>query len=90
MKSALFLVLAGISFTSATAFAKDQKATYTVKEWSCEGCAKKSTKALKQIEGVKEVAADLDKKELTVTYDDAKVKEAEIAAAVKKMKFNCD
>lgn len=85
------LVFAAVSLLFAgSAFAKDLKATYTVKEWSCEGCAQKSVKQLKSISGVKDVAADLDRKELTVTYDDAKVKEAEIAAAVKKMKFNCD
>jgi copper chaperone CopZ len=61
-----------------------------VTDWSCEGCAKKSAKQLKQIQGVKDVATDLDKKELLVTFDDTKVKESEIAAAVKKMKFNCD
>jgi copper chaperone CopZ len=85
-----WLLLAAICLVSAPALAKDQKATYTVKEWSCEGCANKSKKALKQIDGVKDVAADMDKKQLTVTYDDSKVKEAEIAAAVKKLKFDCD
>ena len=84
------LVFACVSLMSAVAIAKDQKATYTVTDWTCEGCAKKTAKQLKQIQGVKEVATDLDKKELVVTFDDAKVKEAEIASAVKKMKFNCD
>jgi copper chaperone CopZ len=84
------LVFACVSFCSGVAFAKEQKATYTVTDWSCEGCAKKSAKQLKQIQGVKDVATDLDKKELLVTFDDTKVKESEIAAAVKKMKFNCD
>lgn len=90
MKKLIFPLFLAVALAPGLAFAKDQKASYSVKEWSCEGCANKGAKALKQIGGVKEVTTDLDKKELTVTFDDGKVKEAEIAAAVKKLKFNCD
>ena len=85
-----FLLIGALGLISLPAVAKEQNAKYTVTQWQCVGCAKKSEKALKQITGVKSVSADLDKKELTVVYDDSKVKEPEIAAAVKKLKFDCE
>lgn len=91
MKTTLFaLAFASTLLGTTAAFAKDQTAKYTVNEWTCAGCAKKSAKAIKQLDGVKSVDTNVDKKELTVVYDDAKLKEADIAAAVKKLKFNCD
>ena len=69
---------------------KDATVKATFDNWNCAGCAKKSAKSLKQIEGVKTVDTNFDKKELTVVFDDAKVKEEAVQAAIKKLQFNCD
>jgi copper chaperone CopZ len=74
----------------AAASAKAQTALYTMKKWNCAGCAAKSANALKHIDGITEVKTDVDKKELTVVFEDAKIKEPEVAAAVKKLQFDCE
>jgi copper chaperone CopZ len=64
--------------------------TFAMTKWECAGCAKKTVRALKQIDGVSKVATDLEKKELVVTYDEDKVTVATLEAALKRLKFGCD
>jgi copper chaperone CopZ len=83
-------ILAAALLWGARAEAKEVKGTFAAPGWECAGCAKKTVKALTQIDGVKQATPDLAKKEIAVTYDDTRVKQADIEAAIKKLKFGCE
>ena len=74
-----FAYAAGLS-TAALAAQKTE--TLKVSGWHCGGCASKTESALKDVKGVSTVAADKNKKEVTVTYDDTKVKRADLEKAI--------
>jgi copper chaperone CopZ len=61
-----------------------------VSGWHCAGCAARTESALKDLKGVTTAAADKHKKEVTVTYDDAKVKRADLEKAVADSGFTID
>jgi copper chaperone CopZ len=67
-KTIITLVLALIS--GATVMAKDIRvAVFQVKKMHCENCVKKITNNIRFEKGVKDIAANLDAHEVTVTYD---------------------
>src|SRR6266849_5969692 len=66
----------------AFALAAEKTETMKVSGWHCAGCAAKTEAALKDVKGVTAVAADKNKKEVKVTYDDAKVKRADLEKAI--------
>jgi len=74
-----FVFAAGLS-TAALAAQKTE--TLKVSGWHCGGCASKTESALKDVKGVSTAAADKNKKEVTVTYDDTKVKRADLEKAI--------
>jgi mercuric transport protein len=81
MKKILFgLALAAGLSTAALADSKTE--TIKVGGWHCGGCAARTESALKGLEGVTSASADKTKKEVTVTYDDAKVKVADLEKAI--------
>jgi len=86
----LTAVFAAALLWAGAAEAKEVKGTFAAPGWECSGCANKTVKALTQIDGIKVAKPDLAKKEIAVTYDDAKVKSADIEAAIKKLKFGCE
>ncbi len=92
MKRVLFLTLclAVVLMVAASAFAAEITQTIPVKGWHCAGCSAKTEAALQKLEGVKSAKADLDKGEVTITYDDTKVTKKAIAEAVAKLGFQCD
>ncbi len=59
-----------------------------VSGWHCGGCASKTKAALKDVKGVTTVSADKNKKEVTVTYDDRKVKHADLEKAIADSGFD--
>jgi len=83
-------MLAAALLWAGRAEAKEVKGTFAAPGWECSGCAKKTVKALTQIEGISKAIPDLPKKEITVTYEDTKLKSADIEAALKKLKFGCE
>jgi mercuric transport protein len=75
---------------STAAFAAPKTETLKVSGWHCAGCAARTESALKDLKGVTTAAADKHKKEVTVTYDDAKVKRADLEKAVADSGFTID
>ena len=82
-----FALAAGLS-TSALAAQKTE--TLKVSGWHCGGCASKTESALKDVKGVTTAAADKNKKEVTVTYDDTKVKRADLEKAIADSGFDVE
>src|SRR5260370_41761713 len=67
---------------STAAFAAEKTETIKVSGWHCGGCAARTEAALKDVKGVSTVAADKTKKEVTVTYDDSRVKPTDLERAI--------
>ncbi len=57
--------------------------TYTVSGMTCGGCASKVTKHVEKVDGVTDVAVDIDTGSLTVTTD-APVTDAAVHAAIEQ------
>ena len=81
------LLAAGLA---TAAFAGEKTETVKVSGWHCGGCAARTESALKDVKGVTTVASDKAKKTVTVTYDDAKVKHADIEKAITESGFSVD
>jgi copper chaperone CopZ len=80
-----FILAAGLS---TAALAAEKTETIKVSGWHCGGCAARTESALKDVKGVTAVASDKTRKEVTVTYDDAKVKRADIDKAIADSGFS--
>ena len=78
----LAAVFAGAMMLAGSAMAKEATTTLKVSGWHCGGCAARTESALKGLDGVTSASADKTKKEVTVTYDDAKVKVADLEKAI--------
>lgn len=78
------------SLLSFGAFAAEKTDTIKVSGWHCGGCAARTEAALKEVKGVTTVASDKVKKEVKVTYDDAKVKRIDLEKAIADSGFSAD
>ncbi len=76
------------SLLSFGAFAAEKTETIKVSGWHCGGCAARTESALKDVKGVTAVASDKNKQEVKVTYDDAKVKRADLEKAIADSGFS--
>ena len=95
-----FLLAAGLSTAAlagvyllarqTSAFAGEKTETIKVSGWHCGGCAAKTESALKDVKGVTTVLADRNKKSVTVTYDDSKVKRADLEKAITDSGFSAN
>jgi copper chaperone CopZ len=86
-------LLAGSMLATAFSFASlaaDKTDTIKVSGWHCAGCASKTEAALKEIKGVQSANADNAKKEVRVTYDDTKLKRADLEKAIAEAGFAAD
>jgi mercuric transport protein len=86
----LIAALALAAGLSTAAFAAPKTETLKVSGWHCAGCAARTESALKDLKGVTTAAADKHSKEVTVTYDDSKVKRADLEKAVADSGFTVD
>ena len=75
---------------STAAFAAPKTESLKISGWHCAGCAARTESALKDLKGVTAAAADKHKKEVTVTYDDSKVKHADLEKAVADSGFTIE
>ncbi|HTO97821.1 MAG TPA: heavy-metal-associated domain-containing protein [Myxococcales bacterium] len=64
------------------AFAEMKTETLKVSGWKCEKCPAKTEAKLKAVNGVQSASADREKGQVTVKYDDAKAKHADLEKAV--------
>jgi copper chaperone CopZ len=60
------------------------KKTFKVEDMTCTNCAMKLESLEDTLEGVKEINASYHKLEMTIEYDESKLTEEQIVAAVKK------
>lgn len=85
-----FVAFAFALALSTSALAAEKTETIKVKGWHCGGCSARTESALKDVKGVNKVAADKDKKVVTVTYDDALAKRADLDKAIVDSGFSVD
>ena len=78
------------SLLSLGAFAAEKTDTIKVSGWHCGGCAARTEAALKEVKGVTTVSSDKVKKEVKITYDDAKVKRLDLEKAIADSGFSAD
>ena len=83
----LIVGLAAASALATAAVAAEKTETLKVSGWHCGGCAAKTETALKEIKGVTSASADKTKQVVHVTYDDAKVKHADLTKAITEAGF---
>jgi P-type Cu+ transporter len=86
-------IIAGSLLASALsfgAFAAEKTDTIKVSGWHCGGCAARTEAALKDVKGVTAVASDKTKHEVKVTYDDSKVKRADLEKAIADSGFSAE
>lgn len=69
---------------------KTQKVVWKVTGMGCESCAKKVTKSLNAIEGVKVDKVNADDEITAVTLDPAKVKKEQVIAAVEALGYEVE
>ena len=86
----LFATFALALAVSASAFAGEKTETIKVSGWHCGGCAARTESALKDVKGVTTVASDKAKKSVTVTFDDTKVKRADLEKAIADSGFSAE
>ena len=60
------------------------KKTFKVPDMTCTNCAMKLEALEDSLDGVKEVNASYHRLEMVIEYDESKLKEEQIVAAVKK------
>ena len=89
MKNLIAGCLLSVGIATA-AFAGEKTETIKVSGWHCGGCAARTESALKDVKGVSTVAADKTKKEVTVTYDDSKVRRSDLDKAIADSGFEAE
>jgi len=67
---------------STAALAAEKTETLKVSGWHCAGCSARTESALKELKGVTTASANKKTNAVTVTYDDSKVKRADLEKAV--------
>ncbi len=72
------------------ALAAEKTETIKVSGWHCGGCAARTESALKDLKGVTTASADKNKKTVTVTYDDSKLKRADLDKAIADSGFTAE
>jgi mercuric ion binding protein len=78
----LFASLA-LAVITAPVWAATQTVTLSVPGMTCAACPITVTKALSKVEGVRSTDVNLEKREVIVTYDDAKTNVPALASATK-------
>lgn len=56
----------------------------------CSGCKAKIEKNIPWEKGVKDLKVDLEKKQVTITYDPRKTDKTKLKAAIEKLDFTCE
>ena len=84
----ILIAVALAALLAGPADAAEKTETIKVTGWHCGGCAARTESALKDVKGVTVVASDKAKKEVTVTYDDAVAKRADLDKAIADSGFS--
>ena len=70
--------------------AAEKTETIKVSGWHCGGCSAKTETALAEVKGVKTASADKTKNQVRVTYDDSKVKRADLDKVIADSGFTAE
>ncbi len=73
--------LACSALMSLAAYAEEQTVEMNIEKMTCAMCPFTVRKAMQQVDGVRKVEVDYEKKTAVVTYDDTKTDAAEVAQA---------
>ena len=73
---------AALALAALPALAESKTETLKITGWHCGGCAARTESALQDVKGVTAVKSDKAKKEVTVTYDDATARRADLEKAI--------
>lgn len=87
MRRLAALSLAALALAALPAFAGSKTETLKITGWHCGGCAARTESALQDVKGVTAVKSDKAKKEVTVTYDDATARRADLERAITESGF---
>lgn len=85
MKTKSILIIA-FAMVTMFAFAKNEKVVLNV-SMHCEACQKKIEKNIAFEKGVKDLQVNLEKKQVTITFDDAKTNVDNLIAGFKKIGY---
>ena len=66
------------------------KKTFKVEDMTCTNCAMKLESLEDTLEGVREINASYHKLEMVIEYDESKLSDEQIVAAVKKKGYTAD
>ena len=83
------LILFMMFLVPVMVFAGDKEVTFK-SSINCDMCKAKIEKDLPLTKGVKKVIVDVDKKEITVTYNAEKTTEAKLKTAISKIGYDAD
>ena len=87
MRRLASLSLAALALAALPALAESKTETLKITGWHCGGCAARTESALQDVKGVTAVKSDKAKKEVTITYDDATVRRADLEKAISDAGF---
>ena len=76
------VILIAFNVNSFSRTSGDDKTVIKLPSMQCGTCKKKITKALKQVDGVKDVDVNVDTKEAKVTYDNSVVNVSQLEGAI--------
>lgn len=82
MHKTLAFTFAALLALGGTAFAKEATTTLKVSGWHCAACSAKTETALKGVKGVTQAKADKATNSISVTFDDAATKPADLENAI--------
>ena len=85
--SKLTIVFAAVVlFASVNLLAKDNKVELTT-NITCKGCVNTIKSAFKDVDGIKDVSANIESKVVTVSYDDAKINTDKIKTTINDLGY---
>ncbi|MDR2692176.1 MAG: heavy-metal-associated domain-containing protein [Dysgonamonadaceae bacterium] len=82
------LVLLFAFIASSSVYSSDNSVTFRVENMTCGGCSGKIKKTVTAIDGVSRFEANLEKRVVTITYDDRKVNSGQLKEAIVAIRYN--
>jgi copper chaperone CopZ len=83
-------MVAALMLTSAVVAAEEVTADIRVPKMDCGACAVVVKKLLRETKGVKNTEIDVDKRMVTVTYEDSQVTESQLRQVIQKTGFEVE
>lgn len=84
------LILLFAFIASGSVYATDNSVTFRVENMTCGGCSGKIKKTVSAIDGVSGFEANLEKRVVTIAYDNQKVNSGQLKEAIAAIKYNAE